>query len=206
MNIIQKLGDSPNTDNDLNADQLKAEFDKGGNLLKTFINNMIDKLNQLVEMLNNSTGGSILTGGSMLGSLNMNGQSIYGLDVPSSNDEAANKKYVDEAKSAAVSNAVSSAVYNAKTYTDGRFSSQSATLYYYNWSSNLQTVSVPGVTSDTSKTDVIVSCGTSDSDWETYTECGIRAYSQGSGTVTFKCSEKPSDNVTVNILVRRAAE
>lgn len=103
MDIIQKLGDSPNADNDLSPDELKAEFDKGGNLLKKFINNMVAQLNGLVDTLNNSQGDKLFAGGTMIGPLNMNNQRLSGLTSPTSSDQAANKGYVDSKHYADVS-------------------------------------------------------------------------------------------------------
>lgn len=194
MDIIQKLGDNPNTDDNMSSTELKTEFDKGGNLLKAFVNGMVEHLNELVNILNNSGGGTVMTGGTMIGPLNMNGQKLYGLNPPEEDNQATNKAYVD------------SALDSAKKYSDARFSVQTVTLEKYSWANYLQTVSVTGVTADTSKTDIIVSGSPSDDDWEAYTENGIRAYAQGDGTVQFKCTYVPAGNVTVNVMVRREAE
>lgn len=194
MDIIQKLGDNPNTDDNMSSTELKTEFDKGGNLLKAFVNGMVEHLNELVNILNNSGGGTVMTGGTMIGPLNMNGQKLYGLNPPEEDNQATNKAYVD------------SALDSAKKYSDARFSVQTVTLEKYSWANYLQTVSVTGVTADTSKTDIIVSGSPSDDDWEAYTENGIRAYAQGAGTVQFKCESPPSVDVKVNVMVRRATE
>lgn len=188
MDIIQRLGDNPNTSDDLSADELKAEFDKGGNLLKTFVNGVVEHLNELVNMLNNSSGGTVFSGGTMIGPLNMNRQNLYGLSDPTDDDQAVNKAYADAA---------------IKKYSDTRFFTQSVTLQRYGWSDNAQAVSVPGVTE---MTDIIVSGEASDSNWEAYTESGIRAVAQGDDSIRFQCDIVPSVDVTVNVLVRRAAE
>ena len=44
MNIIAKLSDEPNAEDGLSAAQLKAKFDQGGNILKDFLNGLIDEL------------------------------------------------------------------------------------------------------------------------------------------------------------------
>lgn len=41
MNIISALGDNPNSDNNLTAQDLKDKFDEGGKALKTFINSTL---------------------------------------------------------------------------------------------------------------------------------------------------------------------
>ena len=95
MDIIQKLGDTPGTDNNLSAGELKAKFDKAGNLLKTY-------LNRIVPMLNNvfSGEGNVITGGTLIGDLDMNGNRLFGVRAPATDADAANKKYVDEAAEA----------------------------------------------------------------------------------------------------------
>lgn len=92
MDIIQKLGDTPGTDNNLSAGELKARFDKAGNLLKTY-------LNRIVPMINNvfSGEGNVITGGTLIGDLDMNGNRLLGVRAPAADTDAANKKYVDEA-------------------------------------------------------------------------------------------------------------
>ena len=95
MDIIQKLGDTPGTDNNLSAGELKARFDKAGNLLKTY-------LNRIVPMINNvfSGDGNVITGGTLIGDLDMNGNRLLGVRAPTTDADAANKKYVDEAAEA----------------------------------------------------------------------------------------------------------
>lgn len=95
MDIIQKLGDTPGTDNNLSAGELKARFDKAGNLLKTY-------LNRIVPMINNvfSGDGNVITGGTLIGDLDMNGNRLLGVRAPTAEADAANKKYVDEAAEA----------------------------------------------------------------------------------------------------------
>lgn len=41
MDIISKLADNPNNDNNLTAAQLKAKFDEGGKAIKTYINDTL---------------------------------------------------------------------------------------------------------------------------------------------------------------------
>ena len=95
MDIIQKLGDTPGTDNNLSAGELKARFDKAGNLLKTY-------LNKIVPMINNvfSGEGNVITGGTLIGDLDMNENRLFGIRAPATDADAANKKYVDEAAEA----------------------------------------------------------------------------------------------------------
>jgi hypothetical protein len=41
LNIIQMLGDEPNTDNSLNATELKAKFDEAANIIQQYINEVL---------------------------------------------------------------------------------------------------------------------------------------------------------------------
>lgn len=64
------------------------------------------------------------------------------------------------------------------------------------WSSNSQTVSATGVTASNT---VIVS--PSPDDIADYADCGVYCSAQGSGTLTFSCSDTPSSNIDVNVVI-----
>lgn len=50
VNVIQKLGDNPNTDNNLTADALRGKFDEAGALIKAWINEtLIPSINKFGE-------------------------------------------------------------------------------------------------------------------------------------------------------------
>lgn len=90
MNIIQKLGDTPGTDDNLDWKQLQAKFDEGGNKLKTYLNKIVSSLNNIL-----GAEGAFVSGGNLLGNINANGNRILGLMKPTKKDEAATKDYVD---------------------------------------------------------------------------------------------------------------
>lgn len=69
------------------------------------------------------------------------------------------------------------------------------TLTSTGWSSNIQTVSVGGMT--TTATVVVSPDPTSAS---VYSQCGVLCTGQASGTLTFKCTTTPTTNLTVNIV------
>ena len=71
-----------------------------------------------------------------------------------------------------------------------------ATLSAGSWSGNQQTVSVSGVT--TSNTVIVTSAPAS---YEHYTECAVRCSAQASGKLTFTCTDKPTSNLTANVLI-----
>lgn len=49
LGIVAKLGDNPNTDNNLSEDELKATFDKGPKLIQNYLNTvLVPALNRLI--------------------------------------------------------------------------------------------------------------------------------------------------------------
>ena len=96
LDVIAKLGDNPNTDDGLSASELKAQFDKGPNIIKKFINDYI------VPAINNYVIGAgflSLSGGTMNGNISMKGNKISGLADPTDNQDAATKSFVGKAVS-----------------------------------------------------------------------------------------------------------
>ena len=74
----------------------------------------------------------------------------------------------------------------------------SVTLAAADWSSNAQTVSVPGLGATE---DVIVSADPSS--WSDWGAAGIRAVSQAAGSLTFECDTEPTNDVTANLIIGR---
>lgn len=70
------------------------------------------------------------------------------------------------------------------------------TLSSSGWSNLSQSVTASGVTADN---DVIVSPVSSSHD--AYGEAGVRCTGQTSNRLTFTCTEKPSSNLSVNVLI-----
>ena len=78
-------------------------------------------------------------------------------------------------------------------------STRTVTLSTSGWSSSApytQTVSVTGVTANTSGW-----AAPADASFEEYGSCKVRISAQGSGTVTFKASKKPSNALTVDMIL-----
>ncbi len=92
VDIIQKLGDTPGIDNNLDWKQLQAKFDEGANLLKEHINKIVTELNTVL-----GSDGAFISGGNLLGNINANMNRIFGLQEPAQGNEAATKNYVDVA-------------------------------------------------------------------------------------------------------------
>lgn len=70
------------------------------------------------------------------------------------------------------------------------------TLAVANWSSNAQTVT--GITNVTATNIVWVS--PSLTSYDEYAECGVRVTVQGSGSLTFECTEAPTNDLTVTVV------
>lgn len=111
VSVHQTLGDEPNAENSLTADDLKRLFDKPAALIKAFINdqlvpNVVDK-----------------RGDTMTGALSMSGHRITGVAAPTADSDAATKKYVDgkiPSSGAQLSEVTVSKLYvNGMTLTDG---------------------------------------------------------------------------------------
>lgn len=94
MDIIQKLGDTPGTDNNLDWKQLQAKFDEAGNLIKIYLNSIVPLLNAAFR-----NEGAVITGGTVIGDLDVNGNRLFGIATPTADSDAASKKYVDSSVS-----------------------------------------------------------------------------------------------------------
>lgn len=111
-------------------------------------------------------------GGTMTGTINMDGQKITNLPNPEDSADPATKDYVDSRKtSASVSLPLS-------------------------WSNKQQIVSVQGVTTD----NLVVVTAAPDS-FVAWGESGVRCVAQGSGQLTFACEDVPANALTANILI-----
>lgn len=91
--FISKLGDNPNTDDNMSSQDLKAEFDKAPLIIQQFINDYV------IPALNNYILGSgylPIAGGYMTGKIAMNGYRITSLGAPADRTDAVNKAYVDD--------------------------------------------------------------------------------------------------------------
>ena len=71
-----------------------------------------------------------------------------------------------------------------------------ASLTVAGWSGNSQTVSVAGVTATN-----IVWVAPAPESQDAYGSAGIRATAQGEGTLTFTCTEAPTEAITVNVVI-----
>lgn len=186
MEVIQKLGRRPNVDDGLTEAGFKAKFDEAGLAIKNYINqNVVPAINNYVA---DNDGLLDKSGGTMTGSINMNGHKVTGLANPSNAEDAANKSYVDTGLSA------------AKTVT------VSETLTVAGWSASApytQAVSISGLT-NTKNALVYPVYGTDTSTNLALKEaCGMVSFASRSGnTITFTCLEdKPTVAIPITVEV-----
>ena len=114
MEVIQKLGRRPNTDDGLTEAGFKAKFDEAGIAIKKFINEkVVPAINDYVV----STDGLLdKSGGTMTGAIAMGGNKVTGLGAPSASSDAATKGYVD-GKRAAYTSTLSTSWTGSGPYT-----------------------------------------------------------------------------------------
>lgn len=125
-------------------------------------------------------------GMAMTGPINMNGQILMGLPDPTETHHAASKSYTDR---------------SIENYVQGARITMTVTLAADSWADNMQTVSVPGLTADTTMSDVICSPDPEDANMESYSDSGIKLYQQQDDLAVFKCSGVPQSDVTVHLMV-----
>ena len=135
-----------------------------------------------VALTADDVGALPITGGTMQGTINMNGQSLGGLNDPTEPDQAARKSYVD-----------AKYVY--------------ATLTASGWSASApytQTVTVAGVTAKKPPHITPVYPGTEAEDKALKEATGAVSYAKpGAGIVTFTCLEnKPAIDIQIQCEVR----
>jgi hypothetical protein len=211
---VQQLGDNPNSDDGLTADQLKKWFDKAPVAIKEYLNTIlipqveakfgsIDSwIKEAGKKIDSFVVGSgfIPVDGSvpMSGSLNMNGNAVTNLPDPVNEEDAVNKGYADTIQKN-VETADKIAVDAQKT-ADKKCAKVSAqeTLSIGGWSGTHQMVNAAGVLADSTKCDVIVS--PSYENREAYLDCEVRCIAQGDGTLTFTCQTPPETDLTVNVI------
>ncbi len=186
MEVIQKLGRRPNSDDGLTEAGFKAKFDEAGIAIKKFINQyVVPAINDYVV----STDGLLdRSGGTMTGNIAMSGKKVTGLGAPSDNADAANKSYVD------------TSLTNAKTVA------KTATLTVAGWTGSapyVQSVTVSGLT-DAKKAMAYPVYGSDASANIALKEaCGMVSFASRDGSVmTFTCLEdKPTVDIPITVEV-----
>lgn len=118
VEIIQALGDNPNTDDGLSSEELKMKFDEAARIIKSYLNDiLVPYINKQSEALSKELDPSLTrddlaaqakavgdalknylpkSGGTMSGAIAMGGNKITGLGAPTQSADAVNKEYADK--------------------------------------------------------------------------------------------------------------
>lgn len=186
VEVIQKLGRRPNTDDGLTEAGFKAKFDEAGIAIKKFINEeVVPAINDYVV----STDGLLdRAGGTMTGDIAMSGNKVTELGTPSDNADAANKSYVD------------TALNGVKTV------SVSATLTVAGWTGSapyVQSVTITGLTDAKQAMVYPVYGSDTPANVALREACGMVSFASRSGSVmTFTCLEdKPTVDIPITVEV-----
>ena len=175
MDIISKLADNPNSDDGMTPTQLKAEFDKAGKKIKTYINDTL-----LLEAVEKPAAEGLMKFADGTVSAAEAGKDYQ---APMGDKSVSKSMLGDDVTAAALGGAVPS---SAKT----------AALTVAGWTDKAQTVSVDGVTANGN---IIVT--PAPRSYVKWGECMVRATEQGNGTITFACEDVPDAELTANILI-----
>lgn len=130
-----------------------------------------------------------LQGGTMKGSINMDGNAVTGLPDPENETDAANRNYVDTTAKDVMKLAAQ------KTSK----ANLSVTLRANDWADHEQTVAAEDVTADENETDIFITAAPES--YVAYAENMIRCTSQGENSLTFTCTDVPAEDVKVNVII-----
>lgn len=149
-----------------------------------------------VPLTASDVGALAVSGGDMTGPINMNGQPISGLNAPTENTQAANKGYVDDAKA------------EAKSYTDSKHITKTATLVAGWWSDSapyIQGVVIPEILySDTPHITPVYSGTNATAIAQKEAWSYVSKAETSDGLITFYCfEEKPTIDINIQIEVNR---
>lgn len=213
--FIQQLGDNPNADNNLNAQNLKAWFDKAPLAIQTFVNDKLipqielkfSSVDQWIEVADQNIKNFVVGAGfvpidgsvPLTGNLDIGNNKIKNLSDPVEDFDAVNKKYADAIKESA-DNAQNTAD-GAVDLANSKCSRKSMTikLLASGWSGKYQVVTASGVQADESLCDVLTS--PVEASREEYNDCVVRCTGQGDGSLTFMCDDVPVNDLTVGVIV-----
>lgn len=127
-----------------------------------------------------------IKGGTMEGTVNMNNHPLEGIPEPVKDDQATNRKFVEDS------------VKNVKEIANRKTEKVSiqVTLKADSWVDNKQSVSAKGVTADN---DVFITAAPDS--YVAYAESMIYCSAQEKDLLTFACGEVPTTQVNVNVII-----
>lgn len=212
--FVQKLGNNPNSENGLTAEELKKWFDKAPLVIQTYLNSVfipqieakfgsvdqwILQADKRFDEFISGTGFLPVDGSTgMNADFPMNNHRITNVADPIYSTDAANKNYVDDVGN--VAEMAAEAAGNAQAVADSKCGRRSYTvvLRAAGWSGKIQVVTAAEVLEDKNACDVFTS--PIESDREKYSEFGVRCTDQGNNTLTFTCDSVPDENLEVAVV------
>ena len=179
--------------NTVSTNTPRSDFEQKDDTKADFVKN--NPSEEIEKAINQAKNALPKAGGTMTGDIHMNSFAIDGLDDPTKDDQATNKKYVDTT----VKEYVNSSAASVETFS-------SVTLPSSGWQNKQITADVPNVSSDGQKCHVIISPDPEEANYLAYCEANVRGISQGEGKITFGCTDTPEKDLKINIRVRRLPE
>ena len=192
--VISQLDNQPNDNDGLSATQLKAKFDQYGATFKNYFNNTF--IPEVEAEISAAAAGIAPTG--ISGTSIMDGTIGNAKLSSASGAQAVNTNVVRNG--AITKEKLSIDVQNILDAVAGKATATaiSVTLAANGWSDHQQTVTATGVKSNNI---VLAMAGVDDTSHEAWSNCDLRAISQSTNSLTFKCRSTPSSAVNVNILI-----
>ena len=180
LNIISKLGNNPNSDDNLSDAGLKGKFDAAGLLIQKFLNNV---LIPAVNRMENAVGFKGTHG------------ELTGRDSANQHPMSAIAGLVEAIQNANNASASAMSVAVAKTSTV----TETVTLFADSWKDdNTMAVVIANIPS-TAKA-IFVSPDAGNENYAVYADCGVRCVSQGSDGLVFQCEDVPDIDLVVNLV------
>jgi hypothetical protein len=180
LNIISKLGNNPNSDDNLSDAGLKGKFDAAGLLIQKFLNNV---LIPAVNRIENAVGFKGTHG------------ELSGRDAANQHPMSAIAGLVEAIQNANNASASAMGVAVAKTSTV----TETVTLFADSWKED-NTMAVVIATIPSTAKAIVVSPDTGNKNYAIYADCGVRCVSQGSDGLTFRCEDVPDIDLVVNLV------
>lgn len=193
ISFISKLADKPNQAG-MSATELKAEFDRAGNVIKTFINSMLDTVE--------STNGAFNIGIQPIGNLiannvqtalsELNGKATSIIGTSRIGDGAVTKEKIHDA--AVTANKIADGnITLEKLNASARSQGIEVSIQF---TGLIMTVTVQGVKADSN----VLVAPTKESEW-LYSEYDVYCSGQDDGTLTFTASAIPNETLIVNVIL-----
>lgn len=180
LNIIAKLGNNPNSDDNLSDAGLKGKFDAAGLLIQKFLNNV---LIPAVNRIENAVGFKGTHG------------ELTGRDSANQHPMSAIAGLVEAIQSANNASASAMGVAVAKTSTV----TETVTLFADSWKED-NTMAVVIATIPSTAKAIIVSPDTGNENYAAYADCGVQCVSQVGAELVFWCEDVPDIDIVVNLV------